>query len=236
MFKLSRQLMNRAAANRIISKQETMIQAAGLDLVRCSDIIETVSLTGSYRLMKGGKAPSTMIGKYAKRDLAGPEGPLSLDQFFRRRKQRTNVSWSIIPHYVGGRSQPTYPVTEGYARSVLIIHRPWHASDKREKENESHIPDFEAFLGSNDCPDTVSIPYERVKNRYLKKTTNKEAVAEPITTRPVPEDESDVQDLLDIAATFCEGANSEDTTYNFDRGLDYDWGEKRVKVGAHWSW
>jgi hypothetical protein len=159
---------------------------------------------------------------------------MSLDEFYHHTKAKTEESRCCIPHYVGGRSQPTYPVTEGYARAVLIIHKPWHATDKRDHNDESCIPEFEAFLGSPDCPQTVKIPYERVKNRYIQKTTHKESVSEATMEREVDENDTETREFLDIVATFQEGANPEDasSSYKFDRGIDYDWGEKRFPVSV----
>jgi hypothetical protein len=45
---LSRHLLNCAATNQTISKQECMVLVGGLDLVKCSETIETVSISGQY--------------------------------------------------------------------------------------------------------------------------------------------------------------------------------------------
>jgi hypothetical protein len=226
--------MNKAAGNRTISKQECMVLAAGLNLVECTDMIETVSLSGAYKIGKKSAAMSTIVAQYANRDLDGPEGTMSLDEFFRNRKRFKTKT--IIPHYVGGRSQPIYPVTEGYARSVLIIHKPWHGTDPRDDDEKSYIAEFEAFITSTKCPKTVSITYERVKNRYLEKTTNIESVAEPIVLRQVPQDDPETRELLDIVASFQEGCSPHDdmSSYQYERGLNFDWGKKRFQVSLLW--
>ena len=64
VIRLSRHLLNRAASNRTISKQECMVLLSGLDLVMCSESIEMVSITGSYRLQDG--ASSTFYSHYEK--------------------------------------------------------------------------------------------------------------------------------------------------------------------------
>lgn len=225
--------MNRAAANRTISKQEAMILAAGLDLVDCSDVIETVSLSGSYRLSRDKSSRKTIVHKYANRDLSGPLAGLSLDQFYRELKHSNARGLTPIPHYVGGRSQPVYPVTSGYARAVLIIHKPWHESDPREdKDDISWIKEFEAFLEKPECPQTVKIPYERVKNRFIEKATHKEAVGEAMKEREVDEDDHETRELLDIVATFQQDVRPDDgmSAYKYHRGQDYDWGMRVFKV------
>lgn len=235
---MTRKLINRSAANRTISKQEAMILLSGLDLVKCSDVIETVSLSGSYRISTTSNTTNTIVNKYAKRDLDGPEGQMSLDQFYRHTRKRSSHERCMIPHYVGGRSVPVFPVTEGYARSILKIYKPWHASDSRDDgDGEACIAEFEAFLASVDCPKTVTIPYERAKSRYFDKTTHVEKVSEAMVERPVAEDDTETRELLDIVATFQEGVNPDDamSQYRYYRGENYDWGKKKVRVSAEYE-
>ncbi len=108
VVKLSRHLLNRAASNRTVSKQECMVLLAGLDLVMCSETIETVSISGQYRIQEGKN--TTIFKKYEQR--LPHLHDLSLDAFFHHVKNSKGGKL-IIPHYVGGRSQPVYPATEG---------------------------------------------------------------------------------------------------------------------------
>ena len=48
--RLARQILNKTVAKKLISKQEVMVQLAKLNLTTCSESIETVSLSGSYKL------------------------------------------------------------------------------------------------------------------------------------------------------------------------------------------
>lgn len=50
-----RQILNKSTGNRLIPKQECMVLLAGLDLVKCSDTIDTVSVSGHARIMKKKK-------------------------------------------------------------------------------------------------------------------------------------------------------------------------------------
>lgn len=109
VIRLSRHLLNRAATNRTISKQECMVLVGGLDLVKCSETIETVSISGQYRIQSG--ETNTVYKQYEKRPASLHH--LSLDQFFDHMHNR-GVN-ATVAHYVGGRSQPVYPATEGYA-------------------------------------------------------------------------------------------------------------------------
>ena len=110
VIRLSRHLLNRAASNCAISKQECMVLLSGLDLMMCSESIEMVSITGSYRLQDG--ASSTFYSHYEKRPQSLHH--LSLDQYFDEEKN-SNVPGkkTIIPHYVGGRSHTCLSTNRG---------------------------------------------------------------------------------------------------------------------------
>ena len=125
---IARKLLNKTCKDKIISKQECMCHLAKLDLFLCSESIETVSISGEYCLCTEGEAKSSFLSKYAKRDTPKCIG-MSLYDYFHYIKNpessRLSRSHKIIrPHFVGARSVPTYPPTEGYAKSVLLLHVP----------------------------------------------------------------------------------------------------------------
>ena len=64
---------------------------------------------------------------------------------------------------------PTYPPTEGYAKSVLILHVPWRNTFNEQAESRNYIKEFESFLKSPLCPMSVKIGYEHAKTRFLQK-------------------------------------------------------------------
>ena len=68
MIKLSRHLLNRSVANRTISKQEAMCELGDLDLVICTESIETVSLSSSVKINYGGKNSDNVVQKYNKKN------------------------------------------------------------------------------------------------------------------------------------------------------------------------
>jgi hypothetical protein len=47
---LSRKILNKTLTQKVISKQECMVLLASLDLYKCSEHIDTISLSGSYKL------------------------------------------------------------------------------------------------------------------------------------------------------------------------------------------
>ena len=50
MITVARKLLNRAVVNRLIPKQECMVELDKLPLVLSTESIETISLSGSYKL------------------------------------------------------------------------------------------------------------------------------------------------------------------------------------------
>jgi hypothetical protein len=220
VIRLTRHLLNKAASNRTISKQESMVLVAGLDLCTCSESIESVSISGQYNLESGSN--KTMMKQYELRDPCYHD--LSFDKFFEIMKQQRFRNIVIIPHYVGGSSHPVYPVSEGYARAMLLIHKPWHGRQKPFVADESIIDQFIAFLGEVECPSSVKIPYERMKQRFLDKSSLNEAVASDMATSSTDGIDGDVIDLLNIIATFnAPEMNDLLSKYKFERGQDFAW-------------
>src|SRR5687767_12793456 len=66
--KIARKPLNKTSKDKVISKQECMCHLAKLDLFLCSESIETVSISGQYRLCTSGEAKYSFLSKYAKRD------------------------------------------------------------------------------------------------------------------------------------------------------------------------
>jgi hypothetical protein len=76
---------------------------------------------------------------------------MSLHQYFDYIKNNTskgacNNRRCIIPHYVGARSSPAYPPTEGYAKSVLLLHVPWQDKFDHQAQGRNYIEEFKAFI------------------------------------------------------------------------------------------
>jgi hypothetical protein len=159
--RIARKLLNKTSKDKVISKQECMCHLAKLDLYLCSELIETVIISGEYRLCTSEGAKSSFLARYAKRDITKYD-EMSLHQYFHYIKNsassRQYSSYKcIIPHYVGARSDPTFPVTEAYAKSVLILHEPWTNTFNEQAESRDYIEEFKSFLKSPLCPMSVKI-------------------------------------------------------------------------------
>ena len=150
-----------------------MCHLTKLDLILCSESIKTVSISGEYCLSTPGKSKFSFLVKYAKRDTAKwNDTSLHLYSHYTKNSESSrqwNSQEYFIPHYVGARSVPIYPPTQGYAKSVLILHVPWKNTFNKQKETRDYVNEFRHFLKSPFCPVSVQIGYERAKARYQKR-------------------------------------------------------------------
>ena len=232
--KLAKQVMNRSLAHKMISKQESMVHLAGLDLHLCSETIEIVSISGCYRLTEDGghvSKSNSIMKRYGSRQY---NLPLSFDDYYDTLKNKVRGAKLVIPHYVGGKSLPMFPPTRDYARSVLLLYKPWVGTFV--EEGRDFVKEFNEFILSPECPLKVSIPYRRIQQRVESKSVHKEPISqvEAIDHSQFSNDISEeTQEAVDIASTFPVGCEDDDDTlleYKYDKGKDFDWSIPMIPV------
>jgi hypothetical protein len=227
--RVARKLLNKITKDKVISKQESMCHLAKLPLYLCSESFESVSISGEHCLCTSGEAKSSFLAKYAERDTDW--GHMSLHGYFHFRKNsamsRQPNSWKcIIPHFVGARSVPTFPPTEGYAKSVLILHEPWINLFNQEGESRDYINEFYNFLNSPKCPLSVKIGYERVKARYegkkqfVEPTDRKETTCYESFSTTVDDSVKEIVALASTLGLTC--------TTNIQNGNEYFYGDDKT--------
>ena len=237
--KLARKLLNKTIKDKVISKQECMCHLAQLDLFSCSEIIETVSISGEYRLNTTGAFNDSFLSRYANRDIS-KFSDMSLHQYFHYDKnikpgrEERNLKY-IIPHYVGARSTPTFPATEGYAKSVLILHEPWQKKFNENDKTRDYIKEFEKFLQCDSCLQGVKIGYARAKERSVKHTK----YVEPVDKRETifyesfsTEADESVQEIVALARTLgisCNLEGQDDDEYYYGDNST-NWSEPHYQV------
>lgn len=224
------QALNQTCSNRIISKQECCVLLGKLNLVTCTESIESISLSNSTKITLEGESPKkNFITKYKNRSPADED--LSLHQFFLNEKEK-NVSPDakyIIPHFVGINSQPTYPVTKAYAKATCVIHKPWRDTID---DNYDWIAEFDSFLLSNTCPQSVKIAYGRVQQRFVQKMMNYEPVAYDADTsgNPIDPDDLELMQLCGLHANKAAEGSFFDILKSVDKGEDFDWSKSYFEV------
>jgi hypothetical protein len=223
---LARQLLNSSVKSRVISKQECMCLLIGLKLYDCSETIETVSISGEYKL-GDGNVNTTVLSKYAGRPYSLSN--LSLNQFFFH--QKVNKKRHCIPHYVGGSCDPVFPATEGYARSVLIRYRPWIRIFRRKEDKGLYVPEFLKFLGSEACPDGVKVAYARVKARHEDGKTYVEPTATVVNDDFTCDADAETRVLVDAVRNLPYFVGEQELDGDdFDFGHAHDWGNSYIQV------
>jgi hypothetical protein len=231
--KLAKQVMNRSLAHKMISKQESMVHLAGLDLHLCSETIETVSISGSYRLAEEGHVSkaNSVLKRYASRK---ENIQLSFDDYYDSWKNTVKYAKLVIPHYVGGKSLPMYPPTKDYARSVLLLYKPWVGEFL--DDGRDFVKEFNEFIVLPMCPVKVKIPFHRMRQRVLTKSVHKEPTSQVQGVDYAQfsaEISEDTQDAVDIASTFPAGCDDDEDTlleFKYDKGLNHNWSTPTVPV------
>ena len=230
---LARQLLNKTIGEKMISKQEAMVLVGQLRLVHCSESIDTVSISGYYKLDKNYSS-TTFLKKYATRH---PEDRhLTVHQYFHKNKNKTSVpattQTKYIPHYVGASSQPVYPPSVAFARSTVLLHTAW---EQQFNDKQDFVTLFHELIDRPDCPSFIKIPYLRIKSRVLQKTSfleptnTSDDIMSPFLSRNVPDD---LQEIIKLAhmrppnVTVSLAQNE----FCFDNGKTYDWSTPHYKV------
>jgi len=231
------QLLNRSVASRTITKQEAMCQLGGLSLVMCSDTIETVSLSGEVKLRVQGEIHTdTFLSTYCNRKEC-PE--MSLDQYYYYKKGDKTTGdekKKFVAHYVGGASVPRYPITPGYARSVLLIHKPWSNLD-RIPTDDDYITLFNEFIVSPQCPLSVKVSFERAKLREQDRIRGRqETVTEEIENSAPTEhlQDTELDDAIALTSALADTMDIFDYLggQEMDLGVCYDWSYRWFKVSC----
>lgn len=229
---LARVLLNKVTKEKLISKQECMCHLAGLDLIKCSESIDTVSISGAYKVGTEYQAKKSIISQYARRD--NTHQNMSLHQYFFFIKQQSSAKQkkTIIPHYTGGLSFPTYPPTEQYAKSVLTCYVPWIGFSDFNNPARKYIQEFQDFIHSNDCPKSLKVAYGRVKARYedkkkyLEPTSQIQTINYDSFSRDI---DPEILDIVTLARTLGISQTSNDEL-EYNIGLNFNWSQQSHQV------
>lgn len=213
-------VMNRAASNRLISKQEAVVLLGGLALVACSETIQSVSISNSKRLfLNKDISDSSFLQQYMKRPQVHED--LCLNDYFHYVKNRSKKGTeTVIPHFIGINGSPVYPITESYAKQTLIVYRPW----RTYPNSDDWKGEFTCFINQIGTPISAKLTYHRIMQRWYSKMAGYEPVSKDVdtSTNPMPEGIAELMTLTGlpgkIAMTFDEAILKK-----LDRGLDFEW-------------
>ena len=222
--RLSRQLLNKATTNRVISKQESMVLLLNLNLVKCTDVFTNVSTNGRVRiaLNRKNRKNKDIQDSYAERCLADPLlRTITLHQFFHRRYNQTpgmkKTCWNI-PIYKGSAVKPVYPPSRKYAESMFYLHRPWHRKFYFADTNWRN--DLERFMYGGEAPPVARIGYERAVIRFHE--FRPEVTAKETEEIDNPDQEDEELKVLTSHDVVVDNFDNENIDV-LDRGLCHDW-------------
>lgn len=230
--RVCKQVMNKSAGKRIISKQEASVILAELDMFTCSETIESVSISNSKLLKLNDKESnnnSTFIKKYSKRPSKYNE--ISLYEYFHLTKKATAAKKDIVPHFVGISGTPKFPATETYARHVLTVYKPWRKYPKKC----DWIHEFDKFINSSRCPTSAKMHYERAMCRHYDNMTHYDPKSSDIdhTGNPISDDDKALIELLGLKGTTHEDDDAL-LIKQMNKGLDFNW-SKPPKVSYQFN-
>ena len=218
--------MNNAGANKVMSKQECVTLIAGLLLTSCSEIMDTVSISGYYRIQEG--KTFNLLQKY--RDLDERESiNLSFHQFVIKEKNKNSKEGSKlhIPHYVGGYTNHIYPPSEQHAHAMLLLHKPWNLKSRPLPQIDgSWVKSYLEFVNQDECPTDVKFGYANAKKSALLKF-KKEPTQSAMNVDENCADNPDLKNYIEVMKSKAKDENDipieSYLDKNLERGETFDW-------------
>jgi hypothetical protein len=166
MILVTRQCLNKTTSNRIISKQECMVECTESPVTICSEIIETVFVTNLTRISSTNNKP-TLIMQYSTCNNHTDEN-LSFSDFAYKHyaEIRTGV---IVINLMGMNNTPCFPVSPSYSRCTLILHSPWRDFYYHNQNDKACIELFQEKMISRQFPRSVKLAYEQAVQQNLRR-------------------------------------------------------------------
>lgn len=194
-----------------------------LDLCKCTETIENVSISNAKRVSAAvedrvSTSKKTFVQQYMARGVDHEH--LSLHQYFHVVKNGKKPKTYILPNFVGLSGTPCYPVSSEYARHTLIVHRPWRVYPN----GIDWIGEFNQFINSSVAPKAAKLTYQRVMQRHIDKMTHYDAKAHSVdhSGNPVSEEDQDIMFLAGLKAN--DEFDPDDAIFqNLEKGVDYAW-------------
>ena len=127
-----------------------------------------------------------------------------------------------VPHYVGVSGYPCFPVSEAYARHVLIVYKPWLTYPNQT----SWKRDFDIFINSQKCPKSARLTYDRVMQRHYDGTKYVDPKAADVdhSKNAISKEDEAALLLAGMGLNHSEQKSFDISFYDaIDKGRDYNW-------------
>lgn len=218
------------SAQRQVSLQEAVHLVDNQDLVICSEYFERVSITQAAILRgKRDKKARDIVSVY--RNRPKKYHGMSMDEFYYKvfRSNKTDKPHVLLPN--GHHCKPVYPVTYGYARSVIIQHMPWsEANPPTEllKDQNKTIQKFKSMIDKRELPSSIYNQYIcaiKYSNQKRLELIAKEGLETSYDLENMTEEERDRCIAHQHASNFSTDKylNNEINGSIVDIGEDFDW-------------
>lgn len=214
---LSTKIMNKAASNRLISRQEASVLLCNLPLTLSSEFVNHVPCIMNLKITKDGiKVPkSSLLYAYSQRK--SHLSHLSLYEFFKHQRKEKKLS-EAIPHFTGISGTPCFPVTKSYARHALLVHKPWTSYPT----DWNWLLEFDQFINSKDVPKAARMAYDRVVMRHYDGTK----FVDPVAKTPEMSNDISDEDYHTLILCGLSGNSVPEMASLFDgieKGNDFAW-------------
>ena len=194
--------------NRDITAVEASFELSSLPLYRSSHSFKSVSLSGFRVLEKNGVllTKSTIVDKYLQRHQTQL---CSLYDFI--------CNMGKVPVLCGQSTQPSWPLTEEYSKTMLLLHWPnWRKLTDIKDDKITWVSKMHEFLNSPRCPNFLKAEIERAHKHLDEKIFEQE------------NSECQSSQQLDWMQTIQPNKIYQDTSDDFKYdtgGADYDWSQ-----------
>ena len=199
------------SVKRDVSAVEACFEISSLPLYRCSHTFQSVSLSGS-RLLEASEKGEIQIkcnalDRYLQRD------PNQKMTFYDHLCQNNKV-----PVITGTHILPTWPLSEDYARAMLLLHFPdWRKFSDIKSEKVTWTETLLNFLKTPECPNFLKAAVEKAKQKQPDVSENLETGYED-----EEENQPDWMELVRPLANFDMSIS--ELQFN-DGGEDYNWNQ-----------
>jgi len=233
VIRVARQGLNRSNASRIISKQECMVELTGLPLVLCSEDIENINISGAMKCQSHNNYnhDRSILRRYQNRHL--DKDNLTFCEFIHQENNEKQRTKTIIPHFIGMASTPTYPPTASYARATLIIHTAWRNAEIHKLSDGECLRRFDTSIRTKALPASVMLSYNKIKSQYeehrmyIEPTQKEEANNEELEEIGT-EELTLIRVMRSFPTSASTNVNINGIVYN--RGLTYNWSNPTIYV------
>ena len=238
MKRVATRCMNQLHRDKVIGKQEADCLMGGLDLYSCSETIETISISNMMSIDAHGNVTEKKdLTNYKNRKDAIELDMTFYDWLIYKKSNKNKGKSIVIPHFVGGDTRTTFPITEEYARHVLMCYKPWKGDfETIIGKTESCVTQYNQWLESDKCPKIVKIKHAQAQEAEEAKAKN-DRMNEPLadnTIREIDPNDNDIdQDTRDACnlynTMFYTPEKNELWDEQLDLGVNYDWSSGHLR-------